>query len=237
MLRAGLKILIKDALRGARDQVRRSGEGALPLPGAQRLSRIADDVLSSLEETVVSVRYGSDQADDLVGPALYACDRLRTQPLGADFEATFASALYRLVKALLNARNLDRSRISERSLAVAGYSIRRTLEVEPGMAPARLATEIAIELVTALPVRDLALGNDNEADPFVASPNEATALAIGLALAAWFDRSDTIVAPDCLRSAGDIVAAAFPRFKEALSSASPRKMLREIYAELAPFAR
>jgi hypothetical protein len=237
MLRAGLKILIKDALRGARDQVRRSGEGALPLPGARRLSRIADDVLSSIEETVVTVRYGSDQAEDMVGPALYACDSLRAHPLDADFEAAFASALYRLVKALLHARNLDRSRISERSLAVAGHTIRRALEVEPGIAAVLLAADIAIELVTALPVRDLESGDGDQADPFIATPNEAVALAIGLTLAAWFDRSDTVMAPDCLRSAGDIVAAAFPRFKEALGSASPRKALGEIYAELAPFAR
>lgn len=237
MLRSGLKILIKDALRGARDQVRRSGDGGLPLPGAQRLSRIADDVLSSIEETVVTVRYGSDQAEDLVGPALQTCEDLCAQPLNDDFEATFASALYRLVKALLNARNLDRSRISERSLAVAGHAVRRTLADAPQPQHAQFAADIAIALVAALPVRDIAHGDDDVADPFVRVPNEAVGLAIGLCLAAWFDRDRTTLAPDCLRSAGDIVAAAFPRFRDALGSASPRLALGAIYAELAPFAR
>ncbi len=111
MLRAGLKILLKDALRSARDQMRRSGEGELPLPlpGARRLSRVADDVLSSIEETVVCVRYGSDQTTDLIGAALEGVARLRTEGQSEDFEADFAATMYRLAKGILALRGSSAS--------------------------------------------------------------------------------------------------------------------------------
>ncbi len=153
MLRAGLKILLKDALRSARDQMRRSGEGELPLPlpGARRLSRVADDVLSSIEETVVCVRYGSDQTTDLIGVALEGVARLRTEGQSEDFEADFAATMYRLAKGILALRGLERIRLSERGLAMAGRDVRRALQAAPHMTHGTFAATFARTLVAAEP--------------------------------------------------------------------------------------
>lgn len=239
MLRAGLKILLKDALRSARDHVRRSGDGmiALPLPGAQRLSRVADDVLSSIEETVVCVRYGSDQTDDLIGVALDGATQLRALPPSDDFEASFAATIYRLAKGLLALRGLDRIRLSERGLAMAGRAVRRALEGAPGLSREAFAAEIALALIAVEPLRDTAASTGRHPDPFVSEPDRALALATGLVLAAWLDRGETLAAAACARSAVDIVAEAWPRFASALEAPIPVIALTELYGELAPFAR
>lgn len=237
MLRAGLKILLKDALRSARDQVRRSGDGELALPGARRVSRIADDVLSSIEETVVCVRYGSDQTADLIGVALGDVTRLRAHPLPDDFEADFAATMYRLAKGILALRGLDRIRLSERGLAMAGREVRRALETTPETTAVSFAAEIALALIVAEPLRDTVSSTGRHPDPFVAEPDRAVAVATGLVVAAWLDRNTRTSAIDCARSAVDIAAEAWPRFTAALDDAAPRQKLAELYVELAPFAQ
>ncbi len=239
MLRAGLKILLKDALRSARDQVRRSGAGdlALPLPGAQRLSRVADDVFSSIEETVVCVRYGSDETSDLIGVALDGAARLRARVPPEDFEAQFAATIYRLAKGLLALRGLDRIRLSERGLAMAGRDVRQALEAEPQMTCETFAASVALALITAEPLRDQVASTGRHPDPYAAAPDRALGLATGLVLAAWLDRSGKSTAIDCARSAVDIIAEAWPRFTAALDDADPRSRLAELYGEFAPFAQ
>lgn len=239
MLRAGLKILLKDALRSARDQMRRSGEGelALPLPGARRLSRVADDVLSSIEETVVCVRYGSDQTADLIGVALEGAARLRTEGQSEDFEADFAATMYRLAKGILALRGLERIRLSERGLAMAGRDVRRALQAEPDMTHEAFAASVARALIAAEPLRDTVASTGRHPDPFVAEPDRAVGVAAGLVLAAWLNRDARASAVDCARSAVDIVAEAWPRFAAVLNDADPQLRLAELYAELAPFAQ
>jgi hypothetical protein len=237
MLRAGLKILLKDALRSARDQMRRSGEGGLPLPGAQRLSRVADDVLSSIEETVVCVRYGSDQTADLIAVALEGVVRLRIEGPSDDFDAGFAATIYRLAKGLLALRGLDRIRLSERGLAMAGRDVRVALQTAPDMTNEAFAAEIALALIAAEPLRDLVASTGRHPDPFVAEPDRAVGVATGLVLAAWLDRDARTSAVDCARSAVDIVTEAWPRFTAALNDADPRLKLAALYAEVAPFAQ
>lgn len=239
MLRAGLKILLKDALRNARHHMRRSGDGefAVPLPGVQRLSRVADDVLSSIEETVVCVRYGSDQTADLIGVALDGAARLYAAPPSDDFEADFAATMYRLAKGLLALRGLDRIRLSERGLAMAGRVVRDGRSAGTGETPATCAADVALALAAAAPLRDTVSSTGHHPDPFVAEPDRAVGLAIGLLLTVWLDRTARTSAIDCARSALDIITEVWPRFSAALGDAAPRDKLAALYAELAPFAR
>lgn len=239
MLRAGLKFLIKDALRGARYRVRRTGDGALsvPLPGSDRLSRIADGVLSSIEETVVAFRYGSDQAADLIAIALDAVDALQRPDHADAFEAHFASAGYRLARGILGLKGLDRAYLSELAFAEAGRRLRTGMMGRPALTTSAFAADIACALVASEPLRDLAPGDLRADDAFVRAPNQALAATLALTIAAWLGRSGSMSAADCAASATDIAIEAFDRFESAFAARPAAPALAGLLTELAPFAR
>ena len=238
MLRAGLKFLIKDALRGARYTMRRSrGVGApLDFP-ARELKRIADNVLTSIEETVVTLRYGSDQADDMIRTALLDYSSLPAAIGGHDFESRFASTNYRLSKAILMRRGLDAIYISE--LVYAGAARRVARQAQPQGSewrPSLFAAEVAGALIEAAPIRRSRPANDADAkaDVFRSRPNEACAFAIGLAISSWLSK-DGINAVDCAESASAIAGAAFGRMETALHGPDATLALAAIFEELAAF--
>jgi hypothetical protein len=239
MLRAGLKFLIKDALRGARYTMRRSTHVAPPIdfPGRRHLTRMADTVLTSIEETVVTLRYGSDLTDDMIRSALQEYESLAATIGKSDFESRFASKAYRLSKAILARRGLDTIYISE--LAYTRAACRIVSRARGAGAPwqtSLFAAEVACALVEASPIRGMPTSDaDALDDVFRSDTNAAAAFALGLAVAAWLTRGEGVSPVDCVNSASEIVGAAFGRLEKSLRASDPTAALATIFAELAAF--
>jgi len=242
MLRTGLKFLIKDAIRGARHTVRQVSRGSAPLdfPGRSELTGLADTMLTSIEETVVAWRYGSDQTEDMIREALGGYEGLRTLIGKAGFEDRFASRTYRLAKGILLRRGLDGVYLSEFAYARAGKMINRQLSLETvggaarDVSAARFAAVVTLALVETVPVVVSTDATPPTTDPFRTQTNLACASATGLAIAAYVSRSG-LNAVECVDSAGDLAVAAFPRIQRALATDEPVAALAMIFAELAPF--
>jgi hypothetical protein len=235
MLRAGLKFLIKDALRGARFTMRQASLAPpIDFPGRTELTGAADSLLTSIEETVVGIRYGSDSPDEMVAAALSAFRGLSSPVRGTDYELTFAAAGYRLAKRSLALRGVEAAYLSEFAYGRAAEAVvARAVGLLQSWTPPEFAAEVAIALIAAEPIRAIAETGAGERvdDPFVTDPNRASALSLGLAVAAYLRAEAGVDAVDCLTSAGDLVSAAYDR----LSAAHTPELLAPIFAELAAF--
>jgi hypothetical protein len=242
MVRTELKFLIKDALRGARYSVRQASRGAAPLdfPGRSELTGLADTMLTSIEETVTALRYGSEQSGDVVRDALAGYEGLRDLIGKPEFEDRFAARTYRLTKGLLARRGLDEVYLSELAYARAGIAVNRRLAaLGPGMIAqtwswAGFGALVTMALIEAAPVALMPTAGTKATDPFISEPNAACAAAAGLAIAAFLSRPGSNPV-ECADSAGDLTTAAFPRIKTALASSDPRAALAVIIGDLAPF--
>jgi len=239
MLRAGLKFLIKDALRGARYTVRQSARSKPPIdfPGRTQLTRMADTMLTSIEETMVTLRYGSDQADDMIRAALGDYTAL-VGTIGAhDFESRFASIHYRLSKAILLHRGLDTTYSSELAYAGAARRIVNRSKGHKAWSAPVFAADVSVVLIEAAPIRGVPASDETGAtgDVFWTDTNTACAFALGLTVAAWLTKGDGVSAVECVDSASAIVGAAFGRMEATSRAADPVTALAAVFEELAAF--
>ena len=237
MLRAGLKFLIKDALRGARFSMRKSSLGAQSddFPGRSELTRIADSVLTSLEETVGTLRYGSDQAEDMIRVGLDGFIGLREAMAAHDFDSRFASASYRLTKGILALRRQDALYLSELAGATAARSlVNKARSGTERWSIARFSAETALALLKSQTIRIPPVGVSG-ADIFTTEPERAAALTLGLVVCARLTKGDGLNPVDCVTSASDIVISRYQRFSAAINDAQPGEALAALFAEMATF--